>query len=159
MAEQYDSLLKKLDEIEARYSDIEKQISDPDIANDSAKLISLAKEQGKLKAIVTKYRVYKKTTIGIEEARQILADRDAEKDFRTLAEEELEQLTTKATDLLEKIASSFVMADDMEIYSVIFEIRAGTGGEEAALFARDLYGMYVKYAESRKWKVESLDFS
>ena len=159
MAEQHDSLLKKLDQIEARYSDIEKQISVPEIANDSAKLISLSKEQGKLKAIVTKYRQYKKTALGLEEAQQILTDNDAEEDFRTLAEEEAQQLTTKASGLLEEIASSFVMAEDMDIDSVIMEIRAGTGGEEAALFARDLYGMYMKYAEGRKWKVESLDFS
>ena len=159
MAEQHDSLLKKLDQIEARYSDIEKQISVPEIANDSAKLISLSKEQGKLKAIVTKYRQYKKTALGLEEAQQILTDSNTEEDFRTLAEEEAQQLTTKASGLLEEIASSFVMAEDMDIDSVIMEIRAGTGGEEAALFARDLYGMYMKYAEGRKWKVESLDFS
>jgi len=159
MTEQQDSLLAKLDEIEARYSDIEKQISEPEIAGDSAKLISLSKEQGKLKALVTKYREYKKFTIGIEEAQQITSDRNAEDDFRALAEEEIQQLTTKATNLLEEIASGLVMADDMEVDSVIVEIRAGTGGEEAALFARDLYGMYVKYAESRRWKVESLDFS
>ena len=159
MAEQHDSLLKKLDQIEARYRDIEKQISVPEIANDSAKLISLSKEQGKLKAIVTKYRQYKKTALGLEEAQQILTDSNTEEDFRTLAEEEAQQLTTKASGLLEEIASSFVMAEDMDIDSVIMEIRAGTGGEEAALFARDLYGMYMKYAEGRKWKVESLDFS
>src|SRR4030042_728138 len=132
MAEQHDSLLKKLDQIDARYSDIEKQISIPEIANDSAKLISLSKEQGKLKAIVTKYRRYKKTTLGIQETQQLLADSNTEEDFRALAEEEVQQLTTKATHLIEEIASSLVMADDMAIDSVIMEIRAGTGGEEAA---------------------------
>ncbi len=159
MAEQKESLLVKLDEIDMRYSDIEKQISDPAITSDSTRLISLSKEQGKLRAIVTKYREYKKTTTGIKEAEQILADSGAEEDFRALAEEEIQQLTAKADTLLKDITSSLVMADDMEIDSVIMEIRAGTGGEEAALFARDLYNMYVKYAEGRKWKVESLDFS
>ncbi len=159
MAEQKNSLLAKLDEIDERYSDIEKQISDPAIATDSTRLISLSKEKGKLKTIVTKYREYKKTTIGIEEAEQILADSNVEEDFRALAEEEIQQLTAKAGTLLEDIASGLVMADDMEIDSVIMEIRAGTGGEEAALFARDLYDMYVKYVEGRKWKIEALDFS
>ncbi len=159
MTEQQNSLLTKLDEIDARYCDIEKQISEPEIATDPARLIPLSKEQGKLKAIVTKYRRYKKIAAGIEEARQILSDNNAEEDFRALAEEEMNQLTTDSSALLEEIASSLVMADDMDIDSIIVEIRAGTGGEEAALFARDLYGMYIKYAESRRWKVESLDFS
>jgi peptide chain release factor 1 len=159
MVEQHDSLLKKLDQINTRYSDLEKKISSPEIVNDPSKLVALSKEQGKLKAIVTKYRQYRKTALGIEEARQILADSHAEKDLRALAEEEILQLTEKGAVLLEEIASSIVMADDMDVDSVIMEIRAGTGGEEAALFARDLYEMYVKYAENRKWKVESLDFS
>ena len=159
MVEHNDSLIAKLEEIETRYSTIEKQISDPAIACDSARLISLSKEQGKLKAIVKKYRDYKKTATGIKEAEQILADSDTEEDLRILAEEEIQQLTTKADTLLQEIISSLVMADDMEIDSIIVEIRAGTGGEEAALFARDLYDMYIKYAEGRKWKTESLDFS
>ena len=159
MVEHNDSLIAKLEEIETRYSTIEKQISDPAIACDSARLISLSKEQGKLRAIVKKYRDYKKTATGIKEAEQILADSDTEEDLRILAEEEIQQLTTKADTLLQEIISSLVMADDMEIDSIIVEIRAGTGGEEAALFARDLYDMYIKYAEGRKWKIESLDFS
>jgi len=159
MAEQNRSLLAKLDQIEAHYSQIEKQIADPAIAGDSARLIALSKEQGKLKAMVTRYREYKKATAGIEEAEQMLADSTVDEDFRALAKEEIQQLEDKKKTLLEEITSSLVMADDMDIDSVIMEIRAGTGGEEAALFARDLYGMYVKYAEDRKWKIEQLDFS
>lgn len=159
MAEQKNSLLTKLDEIDAHYSDIEKQISRPEIASDSARLIKLSKEQGKLKAIVTKYRQYKNTSEGIKDTEQILSDDSADNELKALAQEEIQQLTTKAAALLEAITSSLVMADDMDIDSIIVEIRAGTGGEEAALFARDLYEMYIKYAESRRWKVESLDFS
>jgi len=142
----HNNLLSKLDEIEARYSGIEKQISEPAVATDSARLISLSKEQGKLKAIVTKYREYKKTALGIKEAEQILADNSVDEDFKALAKEEIQQLEEKEKILLEEIASSLVMADDMNVDSVIMEIRAGTGGEEAALFARDLYNMYAKYA-------------
>ncbi|KPL24372.1 MAG: peptide chain release factor 1 [Phycisphaerae bacterium SM1_79] len=159
MAEQNRSLLAKLDQIEAHYSQIEKQIADPAIAGDSARLIALSKEQGKLKAMVTRYREYKRATAGIEEAEQMLGDSTVDEDFRALAKEEIQQLEDKKKTLLEEITSSLVMADDMDIDSVIMEIRAGTGGEEAALFARDLYGMYVKYAEDRKWKIEQLDFS
>jgi peptide chain release factor 1 len=73
--------------------------------------------------------------------------------------EELNQLESRQKNLLEEIQDSLVMADEMDVNSVIMEIRAGTGGDEAALFARELYNMYVRYAESRRWKVEQLDFS
>ena len=159
MAKKKDSFQAKLDELEARFCEIGKQIAEPAIAGNSAKLIALSKEQGKLKTIVTKYREYKTTIAGIEDAEQILADSTVDEDFRDLAKEELQQLEDKKSALLEEIQNSLVMADDVGIDSVIIEIRAGTGGEEAALFARDLYNMYVKYAEGRKWKVEQLDFS
>jgi peptide chain release factor 1 len=159
MVEQKDSILAKLDEMEARYGEIEEQIAEPEIASDPARLIPLSKEQGKLRTTVTKYRDYKKAATGIEEAEQILADSDADEDFKALAKDEVQQLEAKSNTLIEKITNSFVMADDMHIDSIIIEIRAGTGGEEAALFARDLYTMYVRYAESHRWKVEQLDFS
>jgi len=159
MAEQKDSLLVKLDQMEARYGEIEKQISEPEVASNPARLIALSKEQGKLKTLVTKYRQYQKAETGIEEAEHILSDSSADEDFRTLAKEEIQQLEEQKNRLLEEITNSIVMVDDMDIDSVIIEIRAGTGGEEAALFARDLYGMYMKYAESRRWKIEQLDFS
>ncbi|MHC4120778.1 MAG: peptide chain release factor 1 [Planctomycetota bacterium] len=159
MIEQKDSVLAKLDEIEQRYDEIDKQIADPEIASDPARLIPLSKEQGKLRSMVVKYREYKQAASGIEEAEQILADSEADEDFKALAQDEMQQLEAKSNTLLEEIINSFVMADDMDIDSVIVEIRAGTGGEEAALFARDLYTMYIRYAESHRWKVEQLDFS
>jgi peptide chain release factor 1 len=158
-AEQQDNLTAKLDQIEARFSEIEAQIAQPEIARDSARLVALSKEKGKLKAIVTKYRQYKKFVADIEQARQILADSSADSEFKALAEEEIRQLEEKRTALLEQITQSMVMSDDMAIDAIILEIRAGTGGEEAALFARDLYNMYTRYAETRKWKLEQLDFS
>lgn len=159
MTEQKDSLLVKLDQIETRFNEIESQISEPEVASNPARLISLSKEQGKLKTIVTKYREYKKAGADLEEAEQILADDSADEEFRTLAKEEIQQLQEQKDTLLEEITNSIVMADDMDIDSIIIEIRAGTGGEEAALFARDLYGMYIKYAEAQKWKIEQLNFS
>jgi peptide chain release factor 1 len=159
MAEQQDSLLAKLDQLEVRYGEIEKQISEPQIGSDPTRLVALSKEQSKLKTIVTKYRQYKKAGAGIEEAEQILSDSSADEDFKTLAKEEIQQLERQKSSLLEEITNSMIMADDMNIDSVIMEIRAGTGGEEAALFARDLYEMYTRYAETRRWKVEQIDFS
>ncbi len=159
MAEKKDSLLTKLDGLEARFTEIEKQVADPAIAGDSARIIALSKEQGKLKAIVAKYRQYKTTVAGIEDAEQILSDSTVDEDFKALAREEKQGLEDKKNALFEEIQNTLIMADVMAIDSVIMEIRAGTGGEEAALFARDLYNMYIKYAEDRKWKVEQLSFS
>jgi len=159
MPDENDNLLTKLDEIEARFCEIEEQIADPAAASDLAKLIALSKEQGKLKAIVTKFREYKTVIAGIKDAEEIINDNTADADFRALAEEEHSQLENKKNVLLEEIQNTLVMANDIDVNSVIMEIRAGTGGEEAALFARDLYNMYTRYAESRKWKIESLGFS
>jgi len=159
MAERKDSLLAKLDELDGRYGEIDKQLSDTAIAADSAKLIVLSKEQGKLKSIVTKYREYKKTLAGIKDAQEILEDTGAEEEFKALAKEEISQLESKKDALLDEIRNALVMSDEMGVDSVIMEIRSGTGGEEAALFARDLYNMYVRYAENRKWKIEQLTFN
>ncbi len=159
MDKQQNNLSAILDGIDARYDEIDRQISDPEIARDSARLVAISKERGKIRPIVEKYREYKATLAGIDEAQQMLAEQGADGELKALADEEIEQLTAKRDRLLEDIQNTLIMADDMHIDSVIMEIRAGTGGEEAALFARDLYDMYVKYASGRRWKVEQLDFS
>jgi peptide chain release factor 1 len=159
MAKEEDILLAKLDQFEARFCEIEKQIADPAIAGDSARITTLSKEQGKLKAIVKKYREYKATVAGINDTEQILNDSTVDEEFKALAKEELQQLEDKKGALLTEIQNALVMSDELDTDSVIMEIRAGTGGEEAALFARDLYNMYVKYAEDHKWKVEPFNFS
>ena len=158
MAEQ-DVFLTSLDELERRFTKIERQIADPETACDSARIVALSKEQGKLKDTVAKYREYRKTTQAIADAQVIIEDESVDEDFRALAEDEKKQLEDRRESLLEQIKNALVMGEDSAINSVIVEIRAGTGGEEAALFARDLYGMYVKYAEGQRWKVEQLDFS
>jgi peptide chain release factor 1 len=155
---QWHNLIAILDDLETRYDEIERQISDPALAQETARLIALSKERGKIRPMVEKYRDYKKMAAGIEEAQQILDDPSADPDLRTMAEEEIEQLTGRREGLLEEIQNTLVMADELHVDSVIVEIRAGTGGEEAALFARDLYEMYLRYAAKRRWRVEQLDF-
>ena len=159
MTEATTSLLTKLDELEARFDEIEQQISDPAIACDSVRLIALAKEQGKLKSLVGKYREYKSAVFQIADAEQIAADPSAEDELQELAREEIAELEARRDELFQKMLDTLVMADEMNVGSVIIEIRAGTGGDEAAIFARDLYNMYMKYADSRKWKIEQLGFS
>lgn len=152
-------MLVKLEELDARYAQIEKQISDPEISGNPARLIPLSKEQGKLRPLILRYRKFKELGAQIQDAETMLADADTEEEFRQLAEEEIAQLTEQKSALMEEIKDTLVMADDAAIDSIIIEIRPGTGGEEAALFARDLYNMYAKYAERRHWKVEVLEFS
>ena len=160
VSENEKELLKvKLDEFDSRFSQLEVQISDPAIASDSSKIIALSKEQGKLRPIVSKYREYKKITSGIEQTQHIIADGSAEAELKEMAQQEIAELKTKQDALLIELRDILVMADDAGIGSCIMEIRAGTGGEEAALFARDLYNMYTKYAEDMHWAVELLDFS
>ncbi|MDD5459638.1 MAG: peptide chain release factor 1 [Phycisphaerae bacterium] len=153
------TLLNKLNEMQQRYKDIESQIADPNIAVDHNKIITLSKEQGKLRDVVEKYAEYQKYVEQIADAEQIISDDEADEEFKALAQAEEEQLEEKRDKLLEAIQNKLVMADDDSISSIIIEIRAGTGGDEAALFARDLYEMYTRYAENRRWKMEQLDFS
>ena len=120
---------------------------------------SLAKEQGKLMPIVSRYRQYRKLSAQLEEAQAILDDPAAEAEFRELAESEVGQIQRQQADLLDEIKDTLVMSDDAAVGSIIMELRAGTGGEEAALFVRDLYQMYTRYADKHNWKVELMDFS
>jgi peptide chain release factor 1 len=159
MNKEHDHLLALLDEIDARYEQVEQQISDPAVSREPAKLIALSKERGKNRPTVLKYREYKKMADDLAEARQIVADETADADLRAMAEEEIEQLTGRKDQLLDELLNTLIMADDMHVDSVIMEIRAGTGGEEAALFARDLYDMYSRYAAGRRWRIEQLDLS
>lgn len=159
MTKEEEIVLAKLDQFEQRYNEIEKQLADPQVVTDPAKVTALAKEQGKLKGIVRKYREYKAAAAGIKDAEHLLQDSTADDELKGLAKEELQQLEAKKAALLEELQDTLIMADERGKDSVIMEIRAGTGGEEAALFARDLYNMYVKYASDRQWKVEQLDFS
>jgi peptide chain release factor 1 len=159
MAGQNDNLLVKLNELDGRFSEIESQINDPAVASDMSRLVPLAKELSKLRPIVEKYRGFKQAAAGAEDAQAMLADADTDTEMRELAAEEAEQLQGRMDSIMEEIKDTLVMADDAVISSVIVEIRPGTGGDEAGLFARDLYGMYTRYAEKRHWKVEVLDFS
>ncbi|HBG28340.1 MAG: peptide chain release factor 1 [Planctomycetes bacterium GWF2_41_51] len=159
MSDTNTTVIKKLDEIDGRYTQLQEQLNDQTVASDHSKLMPIAKEMGKIKAVVTNYREYKKLLSEIEQTQTILNDAAADEEFKQLAAEDLKSLEEKKQTLFEQIKDSLVMSDDAAIGSIIMEIRAGTGGDEAALFARDLYNMYIHYAEKQKWKVELMDFS
>jgi peptide chain release factor 1 len=158
MSETNTTLIAKLTEIESHFDELQKQLSDPAVACDPTKTIALSKEQGKLKWLVFQFRDYKKAATETEEAEHIINSDSTEPDIKEMAKEELQQLNAKKDNLLNELRDKLLTADDDAIGSVIMEIRAGTGGEEAALFARDLYTMYTRYAADHGWKVEELDF-
>jgi peptide chain release factor 1 len=154
-----DGLLAKLEELDTRYEAVEKEMNEAAAAGASARLVALSKEQGKLRSIVGRYREFRKAEKETAEANKLLKEANLDEEMRQMAAEEVRQLEEKKAGLLDEIRNMLVMADDAAIDSVILEIRPGTGGDEASLFARDLYNMYIKYAEKQGWKVEVLNLS
>lgn len=144
---------KKLEELEKKYEEIEKLLIDENTYKNSDMLNSLLKEKGLIEESVLLYRELKKIKKEIEETEKLINDPEMEE----LAKEELEKLKNKEKEILEKIIVSLVQKDERDERDVIMEIRAAAGGEEAALFAADLFRMYSYYAEKKKWKVEVID--
>ena len=150
-------LREKLDNLEEKYNKLNKKISDPEVINDSNKYQKLLKEHAKLKKIVDKYKDYKEVMNEIEEAEAILEEEDDE--MNELAEMELEELEPKREKLEEELPLMLIPDDPDDKKNVIFEIRAGAGGDEAGLFAADLYRMYSHYSEDQGWDVEIMNAS
>ncbi|SJZ48433.1 peptide chain release factor 1 [Selenihalanaerobacter shriftii] len=152
------NLKEALEEAEARYIKLGKMLSDPEVINDQQKFKKLAKEHANLKELVAKYREYKEIIVGIEEAEELL-ELDDDEETIELANMELEELEPKKEKLEEILPLMLIPKDPNDEKSVIVEIRAGTGGDEAALFAGDLYRMYSRYSENQGWKVEVMSSS
>jgi len=148
-------MLEKVAPLEQRYEELTSLMSQPEVANDFARLQELAQERAALDNLVTKYREYKTTTKSLEETRLLLDD-SLDEEMATLASEEIEQLQTRLELLGQEITLALLPRNPADHKDVIMEIRAGTGGEEAGLFAADLFRMYAHYAQSRGWGVEVL---
>ncbi|MCE5326835.1 MAG: peptide chain release factor 1 [Planctomycetaceae bacterium] len=159
MANNNTTLLQKLADLDQLYSGIEAKMNDPTVASSGARIVELSKEYSRLGRLVLPYRRYLKLAGDRDQAQAILDDPASDADMRELAQAELDELAAGADAALEEVKGLLVMSDDDEIDSVMLEIRAGTGGDEAALFARDLLDMYRRYAERRGWKFETLSFS
>jgi len=143
-----------LEGVEERFQEIENLLGDPDIIKDQVTYQKHVREHAELNKIVTVYRAYKKILADIEESQALLQDGDA--DIEKLAREELTELRRREDELEQDLRLRLLPKDPNDEKNVVLEIRAGTGGEEAALFAADLFRMYGRYAESRNWKVEVL---
>ena len=151
-------MFEKLEYTLQRYEEIGMRLSDPEVVNNQEEFRRLMKEHKDLTEIVEKYREYKKACADGEEARTLL-DTPLEKDFKEMVLEELEASRAKADALAGEIKILLLPKDPNDDKNVIVEIRAGAGGEEAALFAASLYRMYTMYAESRGWKIEVLNLN
>jgi peptide chain release factor 1 len=148
-------MIDKLTGIEGRYNELERLMADPDVAQDYTKVAEYAQERAELEEIVNAFRAYQAAEEELSGARLILADAEDE-ELRELAEEEAKQLETKLAELDERLMHLLLPKDPRDARNVIIEIRAGAGGDEAGLFAADLYRMYTRYAEQRRWKTDLL---
>ena len=143
----------KLDDMVKKFYDVEKQISDPDILKDKKKYKDIMVEYSFLNDVVTTYTKYKELIQSIAEAKEMLEIED-DAEMKDMAREELKELESEVDPLLQELQIILVPKDPLDGKDIIMEIRAGTGGDEAALFAADLYRMYVRYAEQKGWKID-----
>jgi peptide chain release factor 1 len=145
-------MFQKLDEVESRYQELERLLADPKVLANPKEMQRLARERAEISKLVETYQVYKKIGSQIQESRDLLLEPDEE--MRELAKSELQSLKERQAALEQEIKVLLLPRDPRDEKNVFLEIRAGTGGEEAALFAADLFRMYAKYAEMSRWRVE-----
>jgi len=147
----------RLEQMEQRYVDLQSQFALPEVLNDHEKYQKMAKSIRELESTVEKYRDLKAARTGLADAQLMLEETDA--DLRAMAEEEIAALDPKVTALEEEIRVLLLPKDPNDEKNVILEIRAGTGGDEASLFAAEVFRMYTRFAEQHRWKVQVMDLS
>ncbi len=148
-------MFEKLQGVENRFIELEKILSDPKVLQDREKYQKYSREHSEVNKIVTVFKEYKQLMEELDESKELLKDNDP--DIKALAQDEVNSLNQQTDDYEEKLKELLMPKDPNDARNVIIEIRAGTGGEEAGLFAGDLFRMYSKYAENRQWKVEILN--
>ena len=146
-------MIEKLDEIEARHKELEKQISDPDTMKDMKRYKEIAQEHSHLSETVAEIGNYRRIAAEIEDAK-LMIESETDAEMKEMAQEELKGLEDSLEESEANLKTLLIPKDPMDSKNIIMEIRAGTGGDEAALFAADLFRMYSRLAEHRKWKVE-----
>jgi peptide chain release factor 1 len=149
-------MLEKLEAIEKRYVELHNLMADPAVASDPNRVRVLSREMSELEELVTRFREYKATRDALEKTRALARD-ESDEELRALAREEIERLEAEERRLQQELRVLLLPKDPRDDKDVFVEIRAGTGGEEAALFAADLYRMYTRYAEDKGWQVELVD--
>lgn len=158
MADNNSTILEKLDDLEARFHEVSTLITDPAVIADMRRYVKLNKEYKDLEALVKARAEYIQLQNSITEAKDILVSEE-DSEMREIAREELDSATTRLPQLEEEIKLMLIPADPQDDRNAVMEIRGGTGGDEAALFAGDLFRMYAKYCETKGWKVEVSSFT
>lgn len=151
-------ILEKLEGVRLRFEEIGQMLTDPEVISDMKRFVKLNKEYRELEPLMDAYKEYKSVLAGIASAKEIL-EKESDEELREMAREELSNLTSKTGPLEEKIRILLLPADPEDSRNAILEIRAGTGGDEASLFAGDLFRMYAKFIEKKGWKFEVTSFS
>ena len=151
-------ILDKLEIIKNRWEEIGEQMNDPEVMSDVKRFVKLNKDYRELEPVVNAYKEYKNILGNIENAKEVL-DTEKDPEFREMAKEELEELIPKKEKLEEDIRILLIPKDPQDEKNAIVEIRAGTGGDEASIFAGDLFRMYQKFCESKKWQVDIVSIS
>jgi peptide chain release factor 1 len=151
-------MLDKLEAIKLRYEDIQQQMNEPSVMSDMKNYIKLNKDYKELQPIMEAFEVYKTILSNIDHAKDIIHN-EKDEEFRSMAKEELNILTADKDKIEEDIRMMLIPADPEDGKNAVIEIRAGTGGDEASIFAGDLYRMYCKFSEAKRWKVELVDFT
>ena len=151
-------MFDKLEDLLVRLEEILSELNEPGVANDPARFQKLMKEQSELQPIVDAYKEYKACQQTVEESLMML-DEESDEEMREMLKEELADAKSRIEELETELKILFLPKDPNDSKNVIVEIRAGAGGDEAALFAAEIYRMYVKYAESRRWKTELMSLN
>ena len=151
-------MFDKLEDLLIRYSEIQEELSDPSVVNDVNRFRKLMKEQNDLSEIVTAYTEYKDTKAAIEDSLAILEE-ESDEEMRELAKEELNSCKERVEELESQLKILLLPKDPNDDKNVIVEIRGGAGGDEAALFAAELYRMYCRYAERQRWKIDMMNLN
>jgi len=151
-------MLEKLEAIKQRFDDVTRQMNEPEVISDMKRFIKLNKDYKELQPIIEAYEKYKSLLSNIDGAKEIIHN-EKDEEFRTMAKEEINGLLAEKDKMEEDIRMMLVPADPEDGKNAVMEIRAGTGGDEASLFAGDLYRMYSHYCETKRWKIELVDFT
>ena len=150
-------MFERLDQMEARYEELGQQLSDPMLVNDQKRFQATAKAHRDLEPVVERFRQYRSVKSGVADAKAMLAESDAE--IRAMAAEELGTLEPRLAAIEEELKILLLPKDPNDDKNIIIELRAGTGGDEAALFVAEMFRMYLRFAEQHRWKVEVLSES
>ncbi|MBQ8222668.1 MAG: peptide chain release factor 1 [Bacteroidales bacterium] len=151
-------IIDKLEDIKTKWEALGEQLNDPEIIGDMKRFVKINKDYKELEPIVVAFKEYKNLLSNIEEARDILKN-EKDEEIREMAQEELETAEQRCETLVEEIRVMLIPKDPTDDKNAVMEIRAGTGGDEASIFAGDLYRMYVRYCETKGWKIELVEMN